>query len=116
MSGEKFKIEDQYTEPRAARLMLEHAWLGTTEFQEVAKPSDNDKNHEGKTKSSEWAEMASHEESEMLESEVKGPDPSSRSRYALSYLGRSEGRGRQARTKSALSLRARASGWIEGGC
>ena len=31
-SGEQFKIEDQYTEPRAAHMMLEHAWVGTSEF------------------------------------------------------------------------------------
>ena len=45
-SGEKFRIEDQYTEPRAAHLMLEHAWVGTTEFQEVAESSDKKANHE----------------------------------------------------------------------
>ena len=66
MSGENFNIDDQYTETRAVHLTLEHAWIGTTEFQEVAKPSVNDKNHEGNTKSSKWADMASDEDSDMF--------------------------------------------------
>ena len=57
-SGEKFKIVDSYTEPRAAHMMLEHAWTGTTEFQEIAKPIDNISNHERyNTNPSKWADM-----------------------------------------------------------
>ena len=54
-SGEQFKIEDQYTEPRAAHLMLEHAWVGTSEFREIT--------YEGNNKSSDkWADWAVDEE------------------------------------------------------
>ena len=35
-SGEQFKIVDSYTEPRAAHMLLEHAWIGTTEFRAVS--------------------------------------------------------------------------------
>ena len=40
-SGEEFKIEDQYTKPRAAHLMLEHAWIGTSEFREIDHEADS---------------------------------------------------------------------------
>ena len=56
-SGEQFKIIDHYTEPRAAHMMLEHAWVGTTEFKEVI-------NSEGANidASTRWADWASDEE------------------------------------------------------
>ena len=64
-SGEQFKIVDSYTEPRAAHMMLEHAWTGITEFQEIAKPINNISNHERCiTNPSKWADMASEEEFE----------------------------------------------------
>ena len=54
-SGEQFRIEDGNTEPRAAHLMIEHAWIGTSEFREI--------NHEGSNKvSSLWADWGSEEE------------------------------------------------------
>ena len=58
-SGEHFKIVDQYTEPRAAHMMLEHAWVGTIEFQEII-------NYEGASivASTRWAVWASDEEFE----------------------------------------------------
>ena len=56
-SGEKFKIIDNYTEPMAAHMMLEHAWVGTTEFKEVI-------NYEGASidASTRWADWASDKE------------------------------------------------------
>jgi hypothetical protein len=56
-SGEEFKIIDHYTEPKAAHMMLEHAWVGTTEFKELI-------NHEGANinASTKWADWASDEE------------------------------------------------------
>ena len=56
-SGEQFKIEDQYTEPRAANLMFEHAWVGASVFREIY--------YEGSNKNSnKWADWASDEEFE----------------------------------------------------
>ena len=58
-SGEKFKRIDHYTEPRGAHLMLEHAWIGTTEFQEIVNYEDaNIKNF------TRWADWASGDEFE----------------------------------------------------
>ena len=56
-SGEQIKIQDQYTEPRAAHMMLEHAWVGILEFREKI-------NCEGTNKeiSNKWADWASDEE------------------------------------------------------
>ena len=55
-SGEEFKIIDHYTEPKAAHMMLEHAWVGTTEFKELI-------NYEGANidTSTRWAGWASDE-------------------------------------------------------
>ena len=60
--GEQFKIEDQYTEPRAAHMMLEHAWVGASEFREKI-------NCEGTNKeiSKKWADWASDEEFERFD-------------------------------------------------
>jgi hypothetical protein len=56
-SGEEFKIIDHYTEPRAAHMMLEHAWVGTTEYHVKI-------NYEGANivASTRWADWASDEE------------------------------------------------------
>ena len=68
MSGEKFRIEEQYTEPRAAHLMLEHAWVGATVFQEVAETSDINNNHGSIIKNTpKWADLAWEEEFEDFE-------------------------------------------------
>jgi len=56
-SGEEFKIIDHYTEPKAAHMMLEHAWVGTTEFKELI--NDEGANINASTK---WADWASDEE------------------------------------------------------
>ena len=58
-SGERFKIEDQYTEPRAAHMMFEHAWVGTWEFREkiIYEGTNNEI-------SNKWADWASDEEFE----------------------------------------------------
>ena len=54
-----------YTEPRGPHMMLEHAWIGTTEFQDIAKPIDNISNHKQCISNpSSWADMASEEEFE----------------------------------------------------
>ena len=59
-SGEQFKIEDQYSEPRAAHLMLKHAWVGTSEFREI----DYEDNSNNNKSSNKWADWASDEEFE----------------------------------------------------
>ena len=62
-SREKFRIEDRYTEHRAAHMMFEHAWLGTTEFREIGKPIDIVSNHDYNIANpSKWPDMASEEE------------------------------------------------------
>ena len=61
-SGEEFKIIDHYTEPKAAHMMLEHAWVGTTEFKELI----NHENANMRTSTS-WADWASEEEFEGFE-------------------------------------------------
>ena len=61
-SGEKFRIEDRLTEPRAAHMMLEHAWIGTAALREIGKPIDTISNHEYNIANpSKWADMASEE-------------------------------------------------------
>ena len=54
-TGEEFKIEDRYTEPRTAHLMLEHAWVGTSEFREDLHESIEDKKFS-------WADWAYEED------------------------------------------------------
>ena len=62
-SGEKSRIEDQYTEPRAAHMILDHTWIGTTEFKEIGKPIDIEANHEHSNSTpSKWADLAFEEE------------------------------------------------------
>ena len=74
-SGEQFKIVDQYTEPRAAHMMLEHAWVGTTQFREIT-------NYEGANivASTRWADWASDEELEGFDATAS----------ASPYVGKSE--------------------------
>ena len=132
VSGEQFKIVDQYTEPRAAHMMLEHAWVGTTEFQEMI-------NYEGaniaaSTRRADWdsdeefegfdaaASLSTH----VGKSEKRQSETGDSTRRALLPLtarvplqreplagGR---RGGRACTGSAISSLARSSGWINGGC
>ena len=56
-TGEEFRIEDRYTDPRAAHLMLEHAWVGTSEFLEEPRVELN-------KVSSSWADWASEDDEE----------------------------------------------------
>ena len=121
-SGEEFKIVDCYTEPRASHMLLENAWTGTTEFQEIS-------NHtKGISNILSWADWASEEEFEDVSKKRKGlPEmfdgvPDRRPLLSLSARdpqrrvdpvgGRWRGR---PCTESALSPIARASDWIEGG-
>ena len=93
---EQFKVDDQDTEPRAAHMMLEHAWVGTIEFQEII-------NVEGANivASTRWADWPSDEEFEGFDAAAS----------ASPYIGKSE-KG-QSDTKAStrrdlLSLSARA--------
>ena len=139
-SGEQFKIIDHYTEPKAAHMMLEHAWVGTTEFKELI-------NYEGANinASTKWADWASDEEFvgfdagasarphvgdsekgqlKMFEEKVK-PDAKAYTHRALLSLSARVplrrghpvgGRWRdRACTVSAISLIARSSDRIDGG-
>ena len=41
-------------------MMLEHAWVGTTEFQDIGTPIDKEANHEySNTNHPKWADLAS---------------------------------------------------------
>ena len=49
-------------------MMLEHAWIGTTEFKEIGKPIDIEANHEySNTNHSKLADLASEEEFEEVD-------------------------------------------------
>ena len=123
-TGEEFRIEDRYTDPRAAHLMLEHAWVGTSEFLEEPRVELN-------KVSSSWADWASEDDEEKLNyagasmprrgahrpvySIVARAYPSVTD-HVSSLAGRS-GVTREGRpcAESALSPVARASDWIDGG-
>ena len=129
-SGEQFEIIDHYTEPRAAHMMLEHAWVGTTEFKELI--NSESANIDASTR---WADWASDEEFVGFDDGEKGKlkmfdekgkaDASVSTRRALLSLSACAplrrghpvgGRWRdRARTESAISLIARSSDWIDGG-
>ena len=123
-TGEEFRSEDRYTDPRAAHLMLEHAWVGTSEFLEEPRVELN-------KVSSSWADWASEDDEE--KSNFAGASVPRRElhRPSLSLIARaypqvtgqlSSLAGRSGVTRvdrpcaeSALSPVARASDWIDGG-
>jgi len=125
-SGEPVKIVDSYTEPRAAHVLLEHAWIGTTEFREVKKVS----NHESCIANpSKWADMSSEDEfidgaKEHEKGRPEKLDEVYMQRPLLSLSARDPHRrgvavggrwcGRPC-IETALSSTARASSWIDGG-
>ena len=128
-SGERFKTEDGYTEPRAAHMMLEHAWVGTSEFRAKINCEDNSKS------SNKWVGWASDEEYEgfdaaastsqvVVVNEKGRPDAKTathRQIWSLTArvpLRRGDPVGGRWRDRpcieSALSSPARSRGWIRG--
>ena len=123
-TGEEFRIEDRYTDPRAAHLMLEHAWVGHSEFAEEPQP-------ELQKVSSSWADWASEDDAQKLE--IAGASVPGRGMHRppldlvarahppatgqLSSLAGRSGVTREGRpcAESALSPVARSSDWIDGG-
>ena len=112
-SGKKFEIVDDYHDPNNAHRILANAWIGTSEFRVMDIDSESESDSKELLRSERERSRRKFDQTRVI-----GAISSLSARLRAPEVPCDPGRGRalsgDACIESALSLPARASGWIEG--